>query len=369
MKKQITVILSFILLFSLYSCNKKEDPYFSSQTETIEETTTSEEFTGDPSHVHSFSEPTCVDPGKCHCGMENGKAPGHNFSPATCTEPKVCKVCGFVSGKPEHQGGKSTCTQKAQCEKCGVIYGDFAPHKYKKADDIVCKNCNKVTRLSYQVIDDSVTIIKCEEKDSKEMAIPSTIEGFPVTAIGDSAFEDCNLLRTLSMPESVTSIGNRAFYGCTVLKNLTLSENLTFMGEKAFSYCSSLTKFNIPKGITTIESETFWSCTKLRNVTFPPSVTTIGPSAFRHCSGLEKVILTKVKVIGNEAFANCTGLKSVTVSKELETVGFWSFSGCLYLRDVMYEGSKSQREEIEILLLNDFFESAIWHYNVVIKTK
>ena len=43
------------------------------------------------------------------------------------------------------------------------------------------------------------------------VTIPSTINGLPVTSIGDWAFGDCTSLTSVTIPNSVTSIGTDAF--------------------------------------------------------------------------------------------------------------------------------------------------------------
>ena len=83
------------------------------------------------------------------------------------------------------------------------------------------------------------------------VTIPSTINGLPVTTIGDNAFlvqvqpdqhhhsrrrvtstggeafADCTSLTNVTIPDSVTSIGNVALYGCTNLTAITVdSQNL-----------------------------------------------------------------------------------------------------------------------------------------------
>ena len=46
------------------------------------------------------------------------------------------------------------------------------------------------------------------------VTIPNTINGLPVTSIGDEAFWYCSSLTSVTIPNSVTSIGDDAFYGC-----------------------------------------------------------------------------------------------------------------------------------------------------------
>ena len=43
------------------------------------------------------------------------------------------------------------------------------------------------------------------------ITIPSTLGGYPVTSIGDSAFSYCTRLTSVTIPDSVTSIGDDAF--------------------------------------------------------------------------------------------------------------------------------------------------------------
>jgi hypothetical protein len=64
---------------------------------------------------------------------------------------------------------------------------------------------------SYTTNNGTITITKYIGPDGA-VAIPSTINGLPVTSIGDAAFRGRTTLTSVAIPNGVTSIGNLAFY-------------------------------------------------------------------------------------------------------------------------------------------------------------
>jgi len=190
------------------------------------------------------------------------------------------------------------------------------------------------------------------------VTIPSTINGYPVTSIGEEAFYQCTWLTSVTIPNSVTSIGGGAFFGCYSLTSVTIGTNVTSIGIEAFYYCSSLssvtipnsvtsigngafgycnlTSVTIPNSVTNIEDYAFYQCTRLTNVTIPNSVTNIGNDMFDCCYSLTSVTIpNSVTSIGNEAFYYCSSLTSITIPNSVTRIGEEGFGMCLSLTNVM----------------------------------
>ncbi|MDR2509821.1 MAG: leucine-rich repeat domain-containing protein [Spirochaetaceae bacterium] len=66
----------------------------------------------------------------------------------------------------------------------------------------------------------------------KNVAIPATIDGFPVTSIGDQAFMLKGLTH-VSLPDTVWVIGRQAFYG-NQIKNVHIPSSVKTIGDSAF---------------------------------------------------------------------------------------------------------------------------------------
>ena len=129
------------------------------------------------------------------------------------------------------------------------------------------------------------------------ITIPSSVNGFPVGAIGSGAFHSYINLVSVTIPNSVTAIGWDAFSGCTSLASVTIPDSVTSIGTSAFSGCTNLTSVTIPDSVITIDPYAFNGCTSLASLTIPDSVTSIGGSAFRGCTNLTSVTIVKCNFI------------------------------------------------------------------------
>ena len=111
---------------------------------------------------------------------------------------------------------------------------------------------------------------------SKDIIIPESIIGLPVTLIGEKAFYKKDLT-SVTIPNSVTSIGELAF-GENQLADVIIPNSVASIGPYAF-HRNKLASVTIPNSITNIAGYTF-AGNQLTSVIIPDSVTTIRDNAF-----------------------------------------------------------------------------------------
>ena len=129
-----------------------------------------------------------------------------------------------------------------------------------------------------------LTVCGLVNKAATEIRIPSQIKygkyTYEVTSIGEGAFDWCDGLTSITIPNSVTSIGEGAFARCGSLTSITIPNSVTSIGDFAFYECSKLTSITIPNSVTSIGKWAFKGCSSLKSIKIPQALTYIGSDAF-----------------------------------------------------------------------------------------
>lgn len=253
--------------------------------------------------------------------------------------------------------------------------------------------------FTFIIRDDYALVSRCRSDVTGTAEIPSTVEGKPVTAIGENAFSECSLneiiipegvvyigrrafsysnVEIVHLPNSLDEIGEDAFYSCNQLTQITLPDGLEYIGESAFCNCRKLESVRIPKtvknigyyafdcynyyqenyGIKSIEVDPenkvyasengvlfdkamtelikYPSGKKDKSYAVPEGVVTISDRAFNYCPEISSVTLTQsVAYIGSYAFYECGKLIDINLPKSVETIGEGAFADCSNLESIV----------------------------------
>ena len=153
--------------------------------------------------------------------------------------------------------------------------------------------------------------------------------------VAQNLYVNGELVTDLIIPDSVTSIGDQAFAGCTSLTSIVIPDSVTSIGDEAFRGCTGLTSITIPDGVTSIGNYAFYGCGSLTSITIPDGVTSIGDSAFYGCESLTSIVIPdSVTSIGDSTFYGCDSLMSIVIPDGVTTIGDSAFFGCGSLMSV-----------------------------------
>ena len=252
----------------------------------------------------------------------------------------------------------------------------------------------------------TVTITKYTGTEST-VILPSTINSWHVTKIGEDAFQDNTTITSVTIPANVTEIGSNAFAGCTNLTSVNYKgdwSNLTIQSgnpavedaakdaanEQLFDFAftpdntavivnnykckgtaadvtipscykgkpvtainnaafpnSAVTSVTIPDSITSIPDAAFINCFQLTNISIPNSVTYIGYFAFNSCTSLKSITLpSSLSTISGALFLGCSQLTTIHIPVSVTSIGNNAFADCPSLMTVTYPGSKTQWDDI-----------------------
>ena len=209
----------------------------------------------------------------------------------------------------------------------------------KKLETIDLSSCSNLKKLGlpYRIPDErngvfegcsSLTEIKLagaslEEisekafKDCKKLSAMDLSTYSKLSKIEKNMFENCEEIKSITLPNTITEIGGSAFQNCAALKNIDLSNlALTSIGGQAFYGCKSIETIDLSKSIDLTNLGgygPFYACTNLKSIDLSncSKLNVIGASGFYGCENLESLDLSHckdLKEINRDTFVNCKNL-------------------------------------------------------------
>ena len=102
----------------------------------------------------------------------------------------------------------------------------------------------------------TATVSSLADKDKYELTIPESIyvdgRNYPVTAIGQRAFSNCNF-SIVHLPETINFIGKEAFYQCKNLAAIKVPDSVSILRNRTFAGCLMLLSIDTGDGVREVE--------------------------------------------------------------------------------------------------------------------
>lgn len=218
--------------------------------------------------------------------------------------------------------------------------------------------------FTYELLNDgTVRILKYTGNFDKDIHIPTFIDGYEVTVIGEEAFscEDRDFPFghedvIVTLPDSITTLEEKAFYHGRV-KQINIPANVKVIKPGALRMASSVT-YNLSKGNSKYalidgnlydkQKKEFLSWCGAEKVTIPNGIKSIAPYAFSY--GLDNhpsifsaegrcsiVIPDSVNLIGDYAFNNVS-LKNPQSGEPLHFSGVKSIGKGAFYKTYFFDG-------------------------------
>lgn len=210
-------------------------------------------------------------------------------------------------------------------------------------------------------------------------------------SISSHAFNQCQNIKSITLPDTVKTIGTRAFESCSSLETIYIGSGVEKIEDMPFVFdveglpCSSLKSIKVSKDnkyYTSVDGVLFnKEMTELiqypigkkqKEYVIPDSVTKIGNGAFRYCNELTKLTVGKgITVIDDPLLFDCENIETVILPDTLTKLddGAFKYSGIKYIDipdSVTYLGCEAMTgcERLETVNIGKgvsfIHEAAIW---------
>ena len=98
------------------------------------------------------------------------------------------------------------------------------------------QSTSQAAHFTYTVVSGKAVITEYHGSDT-EVTVPASLDGYPVTAIGDRAFANHPKLVSVTLPNGVQTLGWFAFSGCVSLARIRIPQTVEASAYGAFENC------------------------------------------------------------------------------------------------------------------------------------
>ena len=156
-------------------------------------------------------------------------------------------------------------------------------------------------------------------------------------------------------PNGVSEIGNYAFQHCEKITNIVVPDTVTTVGTGAFAHCRNLREITLGPNTKKIPGWLFMDCSALEQITIPDSVKRLGTGAFAQCSNLKAVHRPEtLQAINGQCFADCVSLERIFLPISVKNVGTGAFDGCCNLVAIDVDEDNAKLSSENGLLYNKY---------------
>lgn len=263
---------------------------------------------------------------------------------------------------------------------------------------------DETSGLIYIIVDEKIKIVAANRL-LNVITVPTQINGISVNAIGDYAFQNCDMLQTINITANLDEIGEYAFAGCTSLSTINFStikratstsagsiinlnafedtpwyknKNLIVIADTAFEYKfivdeegnnviankhliissdvevlvedlfnnqagKELESIVLPAELEIIGDRAFFGI-NIETIAIPSQVNTLGESVFENCAQLKSIDIKNAALssIPKAAFKGCSSLETVILPLNIRTIHDEAFMNCTSLREITLPGALSK---------------------------
>lgn len=209
-------------------------------------------------------------------------------------------------------------------------------------------NCTSASKLEIGATQDDPVIERIGTRAFKNCTGLNSLSAIEIRmavhVLGEECFANCENLPAIGLSNNfrvqLEGIEDKAFSNC---KSLTAFLTSTYTGLKSigayvFENCDSLKSPSVPKNVTSVGEGCFMNCDNLQYVSFYGAVDEYPKDCFKNCPKLSRTggtatAFAALKKIGESAYEGCSSLTasaswSIGRYRNLETIGANAFKGC-----------------------------------------